>query len=92
VPDVTNLTTADASSILQGAGFTVATITQPVTDPSQDGVVISQNPKGNSVGQQGEVVTITIGQLQLGAGATGPTGPTGATGQTTTTQTTTTVP
>jgi len=53
-------------------------------------VVISQNPKGNSVGQQGEVITITIGQLQPGAGTTGttgptgPTGPTGASGQTTT--------
>jgi serine/threonine-protein kinase len=82
VPDVTNLTQADASSILQGAGFTIATITQPVTDPSQDGLVISQNPKGNSTGQQGEVVTITIGQLQPGAGTTGPTGPTGATGVT----------
>jgi eukaryotic-like serine/threonine-protein kinase len=88
VPDVTNLTQADATSILQGAGFTVATITQPVTDPSQDGIVISQNPKGNSTGQQGEVITITIGQLQPGAGATGPTGATGVT----TTQTTTTVP
>ncbi len=88
VPDVTNLTQADATSILQGAGFTVATITQPVTDPSQDGIVISQNPRGNSTGQQGEVITITIGQLQPGAGATGPTGATGVT----TTQTTTTVP
>ena len=44
VPDVTNLTPADATSLLQAAGFTVATITQPVTDPSQDGVVISQDP------------------------------------------------
>ena len=85
---MTNLTQADATSILQGAGFTVATITQPVTDPSQDGIVISQNPRGNSTGQQGEVITITIGQLQPGAGATGPTGATGVT----TTQTTTTVP
>jgi eukaryotic-like serine/threonine-protein kinase len=91
VPDVTNLTQADATSILQGAGFTVATITQSVTDPSQDGIVISQNPKGNSTGQQGEVITITIGQLQPGAGTTGPTGPTGTTGVTTT-QTTTTAP
>ena len=93
VPDVTNLTTADATSILQGAGFTVATITEPVTDPSQDGVVISQDPKGNSVGQQGEVITITIGQFQPGAGATGPTGATGQqTTPVTTTQTTTTLP
>jgi serine/threonine-protein kinase len=93
VPDVTNLTQADATSILQGAGFSVATVTQPVSDPSQDGVVISQTPKGNSTGQQGEVIVITIGQFQPGAGPSGPTGPTGtATTGVTTTQTTTTAP
>ncbi|HEY7398697.1 MAG TPA: Stk1 family PASTA domain-containing Ser/Thr kinase [Gaiellaceae bacterium] len=84
VPDVTNLTAADATSILQGAGFTVSTITQPVTDPSNDGIVIDQSPRGNSTGQQGEVITITIGQLQ-----TGPTGGTTTTPATTTTATTT---
>jgi serine/threonine protein kinase/beta-lactam-binding protein with PASTA domain len=93
VPDVTNLTQADATSILQGAGFSVATVTQPVSDPTQDGVVISQTPKGNSTGQQGEVIVITIGQFQPGAGQSGPTGPTGtATTGVTTTQTTTTAP
>jgi eukaryotic-like serine/threonine-protein kinase len=91
VPDVTNLTTADAKSILQSAGFSVATVTQPVTDPSNDGVVISQNPKGNSNGQQGEVVVITIGQLQP-AGPSGATGPTGAAGPTGPSVTTTTAP
>jgi serine/threonine-protein kinase len=93
VPDVTNLTAASATSILQKAGFSVATVTQPVTDPTNDGVVISQDPKGNTTGQQGEVVTITIGQLQP-SGATGPTGAAGPTGPggVTTTQTTTTAP
>jgi serine/threonine-protein kinase len=88
VPDVTNLTPADATSLLQAAGFTVATITQPVTDPSQDGVVISQDPRGNTTGQQGEVITLTIGQLQSTPGGSATT--TATTSPVTTTQTTTT--
>ncbi|HST18276.1 MAG TPA: Stk1 family PASTA domain-containing Ser/Thr kinase [Gaiellaceae bacterium] len=99
IPDVTNQTQADASRILKAAGFTVGLVMQPVTDPSEDGIVVSQDPVGGSTGQQGEVVVITVGQLQAGAGgdqggnqnAVPPTTPTTTTGVTTT-QTTTTVP
>ncbi len=102
MPDVTNQTQADASRILKAAGFTVGLVMEPVTDPSQDGIVVSQDPVGGSTGQQGEVVVVTVGQLQAGgAGGDGnqngnqttapPTTPTTTTGVTTT-QTTTTVP
>jgi len=99
IPDVTNQTQADASRILKAAGFTVGLVTEPVTDPSQDGIVVSQDPVGGSTGQQGEVIVITVGQLQAAPGGVGgqngnqttPTTPTTTTGVTTT-QTTTTIP
>jgi len=43
IPDVTNQTQADATTLLQGAGLTVAVTYEDVTDPSQDGLVISQD-------------------------------------------------
>jgi eukaryotic-like serine/threonine-protein kinase len=63
VPDVTTDTSADATSILQGANFVVATIFAPVTDPTQDGVVISQTPVGGTAAKPGALVTITVGQF-----------------------------
>ena len=56
VPDVTNHNQADATTILQQAGLTVAVITDPVTDPSQDGIVISQDPAPGADAKAGEVV------------------------------------
>jgi serine/threonine-protein kinase len=64
VPDVTAQNQADATSILQGAGFTVAVIYDPVNDPSQDGIVLSQDPAGGSDATTSEVITIHVGQLQ----------------------------
>jgi len=83
VPDVTNYNQADATSILQQAGLTVAVITDPVTDPSQDGIVISQDPAAGADAKAGEVVSIHVGQL---------TGSPGGDGTTTTTTTPTTPP
>ncbi len=63
VPDVTFQTQADAESLLRDAGFDVATVTQDVTDPSEDGVVLSQDPAGGTSLKRGEVVTLTVGSL-----------------------------
>ena len=63
IPDVTNQTQADATAILQGAGLTVAVSTEPVTDPSQDGIVIGQDPAAGTDAKAGEVVIIHVGQL-----------------------------
>jgi serine/threonine-protein kinase len=76
VPDVTNQNQPLAESMLRGAGFTVAVVYQPVNDPSQDGIVLSQDPTGGSDAQAGEVVTITVGQLQSGGTTTTTTTPT----------------
>jgi len=80
VPDVTGSNQATAESILSGAGLTPAVIYDPVTDPSQDGIVQSEDPKAGSPAKSGEVVTINVGQLQSGTPG----------GDTTTTTTTTT--
>jgi beta-lactam-binding protein with PASTA domain/predicted Ser/Thr protein kinase len=66
VPDVRNQDQATAESLLTGAGLTPAVTFQPVTDPSQDGIVISQDPAANSDAKSGEVVIINVGQLQSG--------------------------
>jgi beta-lactam-binding protein with PASTA domain len=87
VPDVTGQTAGDAQQILKGAGFKVATVTEQVTDPSQDGIVQSQDPAGGSSGTVGEVVIITVGQLTSGGnGTTTTTSTTTTTAATTTTQ------
>jgi eukaryotic-like serine/threonine-protein kinase len=67
VPDVTQQNQAAAETILTQAHLTPALIYQPVTDPSQDGIVLSQDPSGGSAAKTNEVVTITVGQLQNGA-------------------------
>ena len=66
VPDVTGQSQPLAETLLQGAGLTPAVVYQAVTDPSQDGLVLSQNPVGGSGAKANEVVIITVGQLQNG--------------------------
>jgi serine/threonine-protein kinase len=63
VPDVTSQTQQDAQAILQGAGFKVKVIMQDVSDPGADGIVIAQDPSGNSSGVKNETVVITVGHL-----------------------------
>jgi len=81
VPDVTGQNQSTAESILTGAGLTPTVIYDPVTDPSQDGIVQSENPAPGSDAKAGEVIIIHVGQLQSGTG-----------GGTTTTPATTTTP
>jgi serine/threonine-protein kinase len=78
VPDVTGQNQSTAESILSGAGLTPSVVYEPVTDPSQDGIVQSQDPAPGSDAKSGEVVIIHVGQLQSGT-------PGGDTGTTTTT-------
>ena len=51
-------------------------IYDPVTDPSQDGIVQSEDPAAGSPAKSGEVVTIHVGQLQSGLPAATTTTPT----------------
>jgi beta-lactam-binding protein with PASTA domain len=61
VPSVVGLTQAAATAQLQSAGFQVNVVTQPVLDPTQDGIVQSQNPAPNSQANPGSTVTIVVG-------------------------------
>jgi serine/threonine-protein kinase len=61
VPDVTSEDEASAKQELQAAGFKVQVQMQNVTDPGLDGIVLSQNPPGNSKAPQGSLVTIVVG-------------------------------
>ncbi|MFL5961566.1 MAG: Stk1 family PASTA domain-containing Ser/Thr kinase [Gaiellaceae bacterium] len=79
VPDVRNQNQATAESLLTGAGLTPSVVYQPVNDPSQDGIVIDQNPAPGADAKSGEIVIITVGQLQ--SGSPGGDGGTTTTGQ-----------
>jgi eukaryotic-like serine/threonine-protein kinase len=79
VPNVVGESKGQATHDLTGAGFKVVSENQDVSDPTQDGQVISQDPAANQNAPQGSQVTITVGHF------TAPTTPTTET-------TTTTVP
>ena len=63
VPDVTTDTQADAMSILPARTSSSPRSSRPVTDPTQDGTVISQTPQGGTTAKPGSLVTITVGQF-----------------------------
>ncbi len=63
VPDVVGETSADARAIIQGAGFRPRTIFEDVTDPLDDGIVLDQDPGGDSQARPGSIVTIVVGRL-----------------------------
>jgi serine/threonine-protein kinase len=67
IPDVRQQNQATAESLLAGAGLTPSVVFEPVTDPSQDGIVLDQNPAPGADAQAGEVVIITVGQIQNGS-------------------------
>jgi beta-lactam-binding protein with PASTA domain/predicted Ser/Thr protein kinase len=78
VPDVTGQNQSTAEQILTGAGLTPSVVYDPVTDPSQDGIVQTEDPPPGSDAKAGEVVIIHVGQLASGT-------PGGDSGTTTTT-------
>jgi len=63
VPDVTSQDQTSAQQQLKASGFGVRIVTQPVTDQSQDGIVLSQDPAGGTQAAPGTVVTIVVGKL-----------------------------
>jgi serine/threonine-protein kinase len=66
VPDVTSEDYQQAGADLHAAGFNVHVTRQDVSDPSQDGIVLSQDPGGNSQAKPGTVVTLVVGQFTGG--------------------------
>jgi serine/threonine-protein kinase len=79
VPDVTTQSYEVAKATLEGAGFRVRHVFEDTDDPSQDGIVISQDPAPGAQAKPKSVVTLFVGRLVQSA-------------QTTTTTTTTPTP
>ena len=52
-----------AAAWLERSGFSVDVQDQDVTDPTQDGIVLSQDPPGGSKAKPGTTVTIVVGRL-----------------------------
>jgi beta-lactam-binding protein with PASTA domain/tRNA A-37 threonylcarbamoyl transferase component Bud32 len=63
VPDVTSLSQSDAQTQLKASGFKVKIVSQPVTDPSQDGIVQTQDPPGGTQAPPDSLVTIAVGKF-----------------------------
>ena len=76
VPDVTNLDTATATNNIQAANLRVRIVNVPVSDQSQNGIVQSQNPSGNSQAPVNSTVTINVGQFTSTTTTTSPPPPT----------------
>jgi serine/threonine-protein kinase len=70
VPNVTSYDQSTAEQTLQASGFRDTIVYQQTTDPAQDGVVLSQSPKGGSQQPAKTVVTLTVGQLVPGTDTT----------------------
>jgi serine/threonine-protein kinase len=63
IPDVTSQDEASAKQTLEQSGFVVDVQDQDTTDPNQDGIVLSQDPPGNTRAKAGSTVTIIVGRL-----------------------------
>ena len=63
VPDVVGLDVAMAQSTLEGEGFVANVVERPTTDPSEDGIVLQQSPRGGARTPSGAAVTIFVGRL-----------------------------
>ena len=67
VPDVTSQDEETAEDILQSAGFRVVVRRETVADPGQDGIVLDQDPPGQTRAKRNTRVTIFVGRAeQLG--------------------------
>ncbi|HEX6219721.1 MAG TPA: Stk1 family PASTA domain-containing Ser/Thr kinase [Acidimicrobiia bacterium] len=65
VPDLTGMTEQQATNALNEVGLVirVANTTQPVADPNQDGTVVDQVPAPGATADQGDTVTVTLGEF-----------------------------
>jgi serine/threonine-protein kinase len=86
VPDVTSQDVQTAGQNLHASGFNVHVDRQATDDPTQDGIVLSEDPAPGTQAKPGTVVTIVAGQYSASTETTTTT----TTTDTTTTGTTTT--
>jgi membrane peptidoglycan carboxypeptidase len=62
VPGVVGMRSTAATTLLEDAGFEVRVRPVPVTDPTENGVVLSQSPGAGTPTPPGSIVTITVGR------------------------------
>ena len=64
VPDLTNMTENEATNALNSVNLLirVSNARQPVADPAQDGRVVDQIPAPGATANQGDTVTVTLGE------------------------------
>jgi serine/threonine-protein kinase len=86
VPNVRGQSQQTATSQLKQAGFSVTQKSKDVTNQSQNGIVLSENPPHGTTAKKGSTVTITVGHY-IGGPPTTPTTPTTTTPTTPTTTT-----
>jgi serine/threonine-protein kinase len=75
VPDVTGLDVAIARATLLDDGFRVRTILEDTEDPLSDGIVLSQDPLGESQAKPNSIVTLFVGRYVPPVTETTPTTP-----------------
>jgi beta-lactam-binding protein with PASTA domain len=63
IPEVGGYDEETATQTLEQSGFSVDVQDQDTTDPSQDGIVLSQDPPGGTKAKPGSTVTIVVGRL-----------------------------
>jgi beta-lactam-binding protein with PASTA domain/tRNA A-37 threonylcarbamoyl transferase component Bud32 len=63
VPNVEGLDEETARQELEDAGFSVSVSDDPTDDPSQDGIVVAQDPPGGDRAQEGDTVVIFVGRF-----------------------------
>jgi serine/threonine protein kinase len=65
VPNLTNLTEAEATLVVTEAGLVirVSNTTSPVADQGQDGLVVDQIPEPGTTADLGDPVTVTLGEF-----------------------------
>jgi len=83
LPDVTGQTETDAKATLKAAGFKVAVTRQDTDVETFDGVVISQDPPGNTQQDPNTIVTLFVGKYVASTTTATDTTPTDTTATTT---------
>jgi beta-lactam-binding protein with PASTA domain/predicted Ser/Thr protein kinase len=63
IPDVTSQDEDTARATLEDSGFRVVVQDEDTTDPTSDGLVLSQDPPGGTRAKPGTTVTIIVGRL-----------------------------
>ena len=65
VPSVIGLTQTDATDQVEAASLTAEVQPQDVADPGQQGIVLAQDPAGDSSVEAGTTVKLTVGEYVI---------------------------